>query len=83
MKVGDKVTIRQWDDMAAEYGLDSDGDINADPFLLFLRGMERYCGTTQTVRVFVDGDIFQVDDSDSCFCAEMTEEGKNRGEDEQ
>lgn len=43
--VGDRVTIRQWDDMAAEFGLDEFGDIKVPKFL-FIRGMKQYCGQT-------------------------------------
>ena len=43
--IGDKVTIRQWDDMAAEFGLDVYGDIKV-PKALFTEPMKRYCGQT-------------------------------------
>jgi len=41
-KVGDKVTVRQWDDMKKEYGLDRCGNINCN--YLFTRAMRPYCG---------------------------------------
>lgn len=43
--VGDRVTIRQWDDMAAEFGLDVYGAIKT-PQALFTEPMKRYCGQT-------------------------------------
>ena len=46
--VGDKVTIRQWDDMAAEFGLDRFGDIKV-PKACFTESMRKYCGKTLTI----------------------------------
>lgn len=46
--VGDKVTIRQWDDMAAEFGLDVYGDIKV-PKAYFTEPMRKYCGKTFTI----------------------------------
>lgn len=40
--VGDKVTIRQWDDMAAEFGLNESGEIKVPKF--FTEPMKQYCG---------------------------------------
>ena len=45
--VGDQVTIRQWDDMIAEFGLNGVGSIAVPGS--FTRGMERYCGKTFTI----------------------------------
>lgn len=39
-KVGDKVRVRQWDDMAKESGLNDCGDINNG----FTQSMEHFCG---------------------------------------
>lgn len=41
-KVGDKVTIRSWDDMKKEYGTDCAGDIPVP--CIFNRQMKEYCG---------------------------------------
>ena len=46
-KVGDRVVIREWDDMAAEFGVDSDNDINCR--MTFIEPMRYYCGQTATV----------------------------------
>ena len=44
-QIGDRVTIRQWDDMAAEFGLDVYGDIKV-PKAYFTESMRKYCGQT-------------------------------------
>lgn len=47
-RVGDKVRIREWDDMAEEYGVDEDGDIDFSEDSSFSEGvfkaMKRFCG---------------------------------------
>lgn len=45
--VGDEVTIRQWDDMESEFGLDEYGGIKVPK--TFTRGMKRHCGKTLTI----------------------------------
>ena len=47
LKVGDKVTIRQWDDMAEEFGVDCHGDIECEA--TFTSEMRKYCGKTFTI----------------------------------
>ena len=47
LKVGDKVTIRQWDDMVKEFGLNYDGSIKC--YATFTSKMEKYCGKTFTI----------------------------------
>ena len=42
--VGDKVTIRQWDDMESEFGLDEYGGIKVPK--TFTEFMKKYCGQT-------------------------------------
>ena len=41
-KVGELVRIRQWDDMAKEFDLDADGDINCR--MQFVKSMKYLCG---------------------------------------
>lgn len=48
-KVGDRVRIRDWDDMEREYGTDSDGDIKVHD-MSFLRCMRHLCGRYATIR---------------------------------
>lgn len=40
--VGDRVRIRDWDDMVAEFGVDEDGDIPCA--YMFTEGMQGFCG---------------------------------------
>lgn len=47
-KVGDKVLIRQWDDMKEEFGLTIGGNINCKNF--FSKGMCRFCGRVMTIK---------------------------------
>lgn len=47
-KIGDKVRVRQWDEMEKEFGLDPWGDIKCDH--IFTRDMREYCGKVFTVR---------------------------------
>ena len=47
-QIGDKVTIRQWDDMESEFGLDEYGDIKV-PKACFTEPMRKYCGKTLTI----------------------------------
>lgn len=55
-KVGDTVMVRYWDDMAREYGLGCDGDINVYPY--FTRQMQKYCGQISEVEgIEFDGNI--------------------------
>lgn len=42
--IGDKVTIRQWDDMESEFGLNESGEIKVPKF--FTESMKQYCGQT-------------------------------------
>lgn len=42
-KPGDCVTLREWDDMAEEFGLNKHGEIET-PLLHIFPGMKQYCG---------------------------------------
>lgn len=46
-KVGDKVRVRQWDDMAKEFGVNN-GNIPING-CLFVKEMKQYCGRTYEV----------------------------------
>lgn len=56
-KVGDMVTIREWDDMAGEFGSVSDddisGSINTHPH--FVPSMKELCGKTAEIFEIRDG----------------------------
>lgn len=47
-KVGDKVKVREWDDMEKEFGVDRDGDIHM-PLWLFMSNMKEFCGNIYTI----------------------------------
>ena len=51
-KVGDRVVVRDWDDMEKEYGVSKWGDINKDS--QFTSGMKHLCGRTATVTCVED-----------------------------
>ena len=56
-EVGDKVLIRDWDDMEREFGLDRDGDIRCTP--CFSTKMKKFCNKIITVcGVDKDGDCY-------------------------
>ena len=46
---GDAVTIRTWDDMAEEYGLNESGGIKT-PYITILQGMKQFCGHSFIVK---------------------------------
>lgn len=46
---GDTVTIRTWDDMAEEYGLNKSGEIKT-PYITILQGMKQFCGHSYIVK---------------------------------
>ena len=53
-KVGDKVRVREWDDMKAEFGLNCCDDIKT-PIYYYINNMRQYCGKqTMIARVFDD-----------------------------
>lgn len=52
-KVGDKVKVREWDDMVEEFGTDEDGDIDCN--LYFVEYMKKYCGKEMTVSRVLTG----------------------------
>lgn len=46
---GDTVTIRAWDDMAEEYGLNESGQIKT-PYISILKSMKQFCGNSYIVK---------------------------------
>ena len=46
-EVGQKVRIREWDDMKKEFGVDYTGDIETFP--IFVKDMKHLCGRTATI----------------------------------
>jgi hypothetical protein len=47
-KVGDKVRVRQWNDMEREFGVNEKGNIAV--YLIFTRDMAKYCGKVVTIK---------------------------------
>lgn len=77
--VGDKVTIRQWDDMESEFGLDEYGGIKVPK--RFTKSMKQYCGQTLPI-VYVTRhvppffDSYHLDGSSRIFSSPMFEQSK-------
>ena len=55
-KVGDRVRIRQWDDMVKEFGVDFTGDIKCTRWFTPL--MKHLCGRIATIKSMSDYDIY-------------------------
>ncbi len=77
--IGDKVTIRQWDDMESEFGLDEYGEIKVPEF--FTESMKQYCGQTLPI-VYVHRhvpptfDSYYLGGSSRTFSSPMFEQSK-------
>lgn len=75
--IGDKVTIRQWEDMESEFGLDKYGSINVPK--RFTNNMKKYCGQTLPI-VHISHytppffDSYYLDDSSIIFSSPMFEQ---------
>ena len=52
-RVGDKVKVREWDDMVEEFGTDEDGGIDCN--MCFVEYMKKYCGKEMTVNRVLTG----------------------------
>jgi hypothetical protein len=71
-KVGDKVVIRSWQDMAKQFGLDRYGDIKTK--VCFVGEMRKYCGTEMTIsKIYGDDDNFSMEGSCFYFSKDMFE----------
>ena len=72
--IGKTYRIRQWDDMSAEFGVDSWGDVNT-PLLDFVEEMKCFCGENYTPTNREETHYLPyLGDSDFCLTAEMLEE---------
>ena len=77
--IGDKVTIRQWDDMKSEFGLNEFGDIKVPK--AFTESMKQYCGQTLPIvhvthHVPPTFDSYCLDGSSRIFSSPMFEQSK-------
>ena len=69
-KVGDKVKVREWDDMVEEFGTDEDGDIDCN--FCFVKDMKEYCGKEMTVsRVFTSYYVLEEDEGEFAWTDDM------------
>ena len=76
-QIGDQVTIRQWDDMAAEFGLNEYGEIKVPK--IFAVEMKDLCGKTLTITDVSrhskpSFDTYFLDDSTYWFSSPMFEQ---------
>lgn len=62
-KVGDKIRIRQWDDMAKEFGIDKNGDIKA--LSGFIQEMRPLCGKKAKIGEIYGNCVF-LEDFEDC-----------------
>lgn len=77
--IGDKVTIRQWDDMESEFGLNGHGGIKVPKF--FTEPMKQYCGQTLPIvhirrHIPPTFDSYYLDGSSNIFSSSMFEQSK-------
>lgn len=70
-KVGDKVIVREWDDMEKEFGLDSDGDIKAK--CCFVRSMREHCGKEMIIKRDRGNGLFNMVGTDFNFSEDTFE----------
>lgn len=79
--IGDKVTIRQWEDMESEFGLNELGAIKVPKF--FTESMKKYCEQTLPI-VHVDRyappffDSYYLDDIPAAFTSPMFEQSHSQ-----
>lgn len=78
-KVGDKVKIRQWDDMEKEFGLNNWGSINCKNES-FVTDMKKFCGKIVTINNVNANDGFNIKEDEECwrFTEEMIEKEVNK-----
>lgn len=67
-KAGDKVRVREWDDMAEEFGVTKNGDINTP--IMFSKSMRELCGKIVTI-CEVHNDSYSIFDSLCSWIDEM------------
>lgn len=68
-KVGDKIKIREWDDMEKEFGLDFAGNI--DCRCMFVRNMKKYCGKTLEISKITPKGNYSVKENNYVFSDDM------------
>lgn len=71
LKVGNTVKIRQWDDMANEYGI-KDNRIESKKFII-LPSMKEHCGQTMTIKSVFYDETFLCEGNKGLWHKEMIE----------
>lgn len=75
-KIGDKVKIREWDDMVEDFGMGNYGCINTP--ILFAPAMRLCCGKTMTIERITEDYTgwkeYRTKESDKSWCDEMFED---------
>ena len=67
-KVGDKVKVRGWDDMASEFDVNDFGDIELSQKIDFTKEMKKFCGKIVTIQGHdVDGYYEILEDAEHEF----------------
>lgn len=60
-EVGDRIVIRDWDDMAEEYVVDDDGDIRISEYdTYFTENMMRLCGAHGIIESIADDEWISI-----------------------
>lgn len=75
-KIGDKVTIRSWNEMEKQFGLDKDGDIKTR--CCFTRAMRQYCGKEMTIVGTTLGGNYTMRDNIFIFSEDAFEKKRNQ-----
>ena len=65
-EVGDKLKVKSWDKLIAQYGLDEEGWVDVDGSVGFIPEMKKYCEKTVTIKgvnpeesyYFIEGDDY-------------------------
>ena len=67
-KVGDKVRVRQWDDMMEEFGKCEYSSNNIDtPIVPFVSSMKKYCGAIVTIETVKEHWYYIAESDDPCM----------------
>ena len=71
-KVGDKVRVRQWDDMVKEFGTDEAGSINQKT-VVFTKEMKKFCGGVYEICSVLER-IYLLKDGAKTICWHFTDQ---------
>ena len=72
-KVGDKVRVRQWDDMVKEFGTDEAGRINQKTGCRFTEEMKKFCGGVYEICSVLER-IYLLKDGAKTICWHFTDQ---------